>query len=236
MQVSEDEYDDDDESDELEDEDDEEEEDDEDDREEEASSEDKTARGLTIHVATSDESANTKDIAPPSVAKRKRQVGQRKYTGASASSQHQRQLQQQRERELEQQKQQQELEQQQQRQREQEQQQQQRDHAVVEKRYRSVINSKIQQLNDIIPPSNRFDPADTSVEPGHPEGQDVKIKGAQKTPTKSVVLDRALQYLTHLVSTYQQYEKERDDLRRRIQSFVDDVLPLGEPGIIPAVI
>ena len=222
------------------DEDDEEEEDDEDDEddreEEEANSEDKTARELTIHVATSDESANSKDTAPPNVAKRKRQAGQRKNTGASASAQHQRQLRQQRERELEQQKQQQELEQQQQRQREQEQQQQQRDHAVVEKRYRSVINSKIWQLNDIIPPSTKFDPADTPVEPGHYEDQDAKIKGAQKTPTKSVVLDRALQYLNHLVSTHHQYEKERDDLRRRIQSFVDDVLPLEGPGTIPAVV
>jgi hypothetical protein len=58
-----------------------------------------------------------------------------------------------------------------------------------------------------------------------------KIK-KQKVATKSVVLDWALQYMNNLVSTYQQYETESDDLRRRVQLFVDNILPQDTLGTI----
>ncbi|KAH8660623.1 hypothetical protein BX600DRAFT_467947 [Xylariales sp. PMI_506] len=41
-------------------------------------------------------------------------------------------------------------------------------------------------------------------------------------PTKVVVLDRALQYISHLVSTYDKYQAERDELRRKLQGWLDD--------------
>jgi len=102
-------------------------------------------------------------------------------------------------------------------QRQRQQQQQQRAHAAVEKRYRSVVNSKIQQLNALIPPSNTFSPTDQNTPP-----EDQEAGATQKVPTKSVVIDRAIQYINHLVSTYEQYEAERDELRRKLQLWLDE--------------
>ena len=102
----------------------------------------------------------------------------------------------------------------------QQQQQHHRPHAAVEKRYRSVVNSKIQQLRASIPPSNTFSPVNASTAS---EGQ--AANAAQEMPTKSVVLDRATQYINYLVNTYEQYEIERNELRQRLQFWLDNISP-----------
>ncbi|KAL4874708.1 hypothetical protein BJY04DRAFT_224759 [Aspergillus karnatakaensis] len=102
------------------------------------------------------------------------------------------------------------------------QQKQERPHAAVEKRYRSMINSKIQQLNAAIPPSNTFSPLGDN-RPANATGTD---SASQKMPTKSVVLDRGIQYLNHLISTYEQTEKERNELRATLQNWLE----LSNPG------
>ncbi|RDL36345.1 uncharacterized protein BP5553_05697 [Venustampulla echinocandica] len=109
----------------------------------------------------------------------------------------------------------------------QQQQQGQRAHAAVEKRYRSVINSKIQQLSASIPASNTFSLIDPNMPP-----EDQGAGTTQKVPTKSVVLDRAIQYINHLVSTYQQYETERNELRRKLQLWLDDTSSSEMPETI----
>jgi Helix-loop-helix DNA-binding domain len=111
--------------------------------------------------------------------------------------------------------------------RQQQQQQQQRAHAAVEKRYRSAVNSKIQQLSALIPPSNTFSLIDQNAPP-----EDQGAGATQKVPTKSVVLDRAIQYINHLVSTYEQYEMERDELRRKLQLWLDETSPPEIPETI----
>lgn len=97
-----------------------------------------------------------------------------------------------------------------------------RAHAAVEKRYRSMVNSKIQQLNALIPASNIFTP-DGSDEPGASEEpqRGTEELGSQKMPTKSVVLDRGLQYTNHLIATYERYEAEGNELRRKLQQWLD---------------
>lgn len=97
--------------------------------------------------------------------------------------------------------------------------QQQRKHATVEKRYRNGINSKIQKLSHLIPASNTFNPADPHHESA--ENNDA-IEGAQKVPTKSVVLDKAIQYINHLVATHEQYETEQQELKRRLEIWLED--------------
>ena len=100
----------------------------------------------------------------------------------------------------------------------QQQQQYERPHAAVEKRYRSVVNSKIQQLRASIPPSNTFSPTDANTPP-----ESRAAEAAQEMPTKSIVLDSATQYINHLVATYQQYETERTELRRKLQLWLDNI-------------
>ncbi|KAI5468186.1 hypothetical protein BGZ63DRAFT_419815 [Mariannaea sp. PMI_226] len=92
----------------------------------------------------------------------------------------------------------------------------QRQHAAVEKRYRSVLNSKIQQLNELIPSSNTY------CLPGSGQSQENQRAGeTDRVPTKAIVLDRALQYMNNLVSTYEQYERERNELRSKMQAWLD---------------
>ena len=98
---------------------------------------------------------------------------------------------------------------------------QQRTHAAVEKRYRSVVNSKIQQLSAIIPASDTFSLIDPNLVP---EDQGAGV--TQKVPSKSVVLDRAIQHINHLVSTYQQCETDRNELRRKLQLWLDETSSL----------
>ncbi|KAK4185849.1 hypothetical protein QBC35DRAFT_502805 [Podospora australis] len=192
----------------------------------ESSIEDKLARDLTIHVATSSSSSDSRSANGKSTAsKRKSRHSQRKSITKPPATRSQRR---------QQQEQQQQQSQQHQRQRkkpeEQLQQQPQRHHAVVEKRYRSVINSKIQQLSELIPPTHTFSTSGLPQDQQERHDQDANSKGLAKADTKSAVLDRALQYLNHLVSTYQQYENEREDLRRKIQLFVGDVAPQAPSG------
>ncbi|KAK8867696.1 hypothetical protein PGQ11_006274 [Apiospora arundinis] len=113
-----------------------------------------------------------------------------------------------------------------------------RPHAAVEKRYRSVLNSKIQQLSAAMPASNTFDPAaaasssSSSSSPPPPPGTSASRApgpaGQQpaKAETKPVVLDRAIHYVNHLVATYEQYESEQDLLRRKLQLWLDDAASL----------
>lgn len=102
-------------------------------------------------------------------------------------------------------------------QQQQQQQQRQRAHAAVEKRYRSVVNSKIRQISALIPASDTFSLSDPNAPP-----EDQGAEATQKVPTKSVVLDRAIQYINHLVSSYQRNEMERNELRRKLQLWLDD--------------
>ncbi len=97
----------------------------------------------------------------------------------------------------------------------------QRPHAAVEKRYRSVVNSKFQQLKASIPPSHTFSPTHPHTLPESQAGE----AATQEMPTKSAVLDRATQYITHLVATYELYETERSELRRRLQFWLDNTAP-----------
>lgn len=85
-----------------------------------------------------------------------------------------------------------------------------------------MVNSKIQQLNALIPASNIFTP-DGSDEPGASEEpqRGTEELGSQKMPTKSVVLDRGLQYTNHLIATYERYEAEGNELRRKLQQWLD---------------
>lgn len=107
------------------------------------------------------------------------------------------------------------------------QQQHQRPHAAVEKRYRSVVNSKIQQLRASIPPSITFSPIHANTPP-----ESRAAEAVQEMPTKSIVLDRATQYINHLVATYEQYETERTELRRKLQFWLDNISPaeIMHPG------
>ena len=95
-----------------------------------------------------------------------------------------------------------------------------RPHAAVEKRYRSVVNSKIQQLRASIPPSKSFNSTNAN-----PASENSAVEAAQEMPTKSIVLDRATQYINYLVATYEQYETERTELRRKLQYWLDNLSP-----------
>lgn len=140
-------------------------------------------------------------INAPYTSQRKQQNNQQENTRASAQRQRQQQQQQQ-----------------QQPQQQQQQQPKERRHAAVEKRYRSVLNSKIQQLDASIPALNTFSLTDSNAPP-----EDQGAGATQKVPTKSVVMDRAIQYLNHLVSTYEQYETERNELQRKLRLWLDDI-------------
>ena len=145
----------------------------------------------------------------PQTPQRKQTNNQQNNIGASAQRQRRQQ------------------QQKQQQQQQQQEQQQQRAHAAVEKRYRSVVNSKIRQLSALIPESNAFNPSDLNA-----PLEDQGAGAMQKVPTKSVVLERAIQYINHLVSSYEQTETERDKLRRKLQLWLDDTSPQNMPETI----
>ena len=95
------------------------------------------------------------------------------------------------------------------------------------------MNRKIQELNALIPASNTFSPIHSNAPPDNNQEAGgatltttatttTTTTATQETPTKSVVLDRAIHYLHHLVSTYEQYQKERNELRRGLQLWLDD--------------
>ncbi|ETS86326.1 hypothetical protein PFICI_00154 [Pestalotiopsis fici W106-1] len=96
----------------------------------------------------------------------------------------------------------------------------QRPHSSVEKRYRSVVNRKIEELSALIPASNRGgNPSDSKTTPS----LDQAVEVIDKVPTKSIVLDRAMRHLEQLVSEYNQSTCERDELRGKLQAWLDNV-------------
>ncbi|KAL4912843.1 hypothetical protein BDW62DRAFT_206086 [Aspergillus aurantiobrunneus] len=110
-------------------------------------------------------------------------------------------------------------------------------HAAVEKRYRPMVNSKIQQLNALIPASNMFTPgiSDGSGAAEGP-GRGAEEMGSQKMPTKSVVLDRGLQYTNHLIAKYERCETEGNELRRKLQQRLDISAVDGDaPGTVDGI-
>lgn len=72
----------------------------------------------------------------------------------------------------------------------------------------------------MIPASNTFSLADEPS--GSSLGENANTTDPAKQQTKSVVLDRAIQYIHHLVSTYEQYEAEQNNLRAKLQLWLDD--------------
>ncbi|KAI1333964.1 hypothetical protein F5Y15DRAFT_403323 [Xylariaceae sp. FL0016] len=90
-----------------------------------------------------------------------------------------------------------------------------RPHAAVEKRYRSVLNGRIQQLSESIPSSNAFSTDDAPGDNTAPS----------KADTKAVVLDRAIQYINNLVATYERYESEQEMLQGKLQLWLDETAP-----------
>lgn len=101
-----------------------------------------------------------------------------------------------------------------------------RPHAAVERRYRSVINNKIQQLYDAIPESGVFVP---SIE--RPLAISEPAAQKKERPSKYTVLERAVQYIDHLRNTFQQYEAEDEALRQRARKMLMDL----ENGDVQAV-
>lgn len=91
-----------------------------------------------------------------------------------------------------------------------------RPHAAVEKRYRRTVNTKLQQLHAAIPASGTFslDPAErarSSLDGSEPE-----------QAAKPVVLDKAIQYTTHLIETYRKYDDDIEVLRQQVREWLGD--------------
>lgn len=89
-----------------------------------------------------------------------------------------------------------------------------RPHAAVEKRYRRTVNTKLQQLHSSIPPSGKFSMA--SEKSDNEENEQA---------AKPVVLDKAIQYVTHLLETYRQYDNDIEELRRKVRAVIDNPEP-----------
>lgn len=102
-----------------------------------------------------------------------------------------------------------------------------RPHAAVEKRYRRTVNTKLQQLHASIPASEKF------VLSSDRDDQ-VPAPNDTEQAAKPVVLDKAIQYITHLLSTYRTYENDIQQLRRQVRDLVeeDDIeaCPLHSPA------
>lgn len=91
-----------------------------------------------------------------------------------------------------------------------------RPHAAVEKRYRRTVNTKLQQLHAAIPPSGSFslDPSErarSSTDDSEPE-----------QAAKPVVLDKAIQYTTHLIGTYRKYDDDIKMLRQQVREWLGE--------------
>ncbi|KAF2209613.1 hypothetical protein CERZMDRAFT_113926 [Cercospora zeae-maydis SCOH1-5] len=99
-----------------------------------------------------------------------------------------------------------------------------RPHAAVEKRYRRTVNTKLQQLHAAIPPSGSFslDPAErfrSSMDGSEPE-----------QAAKPVVLDKAIQYTTHLIETYRKYDNDIETLRAQVRDWLGEEETMSSPG------
>lgn len=89
-----------------------------------------------------------------------------------------------------------------------------RPHAAVERHYRSVLKSKLDLLHAQVPASGTF-----SLTPS-PDSGVANQQAVTKSEPKSVILDRAVRYVNHLVSTYEQYEREHTMLRQQLQAYI----------------
>lgn len=94
-----------------------------------------------------------------------------------------------------------------------------RPHAAVEKRYRRTVNAKLQQLYTMIPPSGKF-----SLESSQRFDATTANNGTEQA-AKPVVLDKTIQYVTHLIGTYQKYDEDIRSLRQQVRDL------LGEEGL-----
>ncbi|KAM3421055.1 hypothetical protein BST61_g1472 [Cercospora zeina] len=99
-----------------------------------------------------------------------------------------------------------------------------RPHAAVEKRYRRTVNTKLQQLHAAIPPSGSFslDPAErfrSSMDGSEPE-----------QAAKPVVLDKAIQYTTHLIETYRKYDNDIETLRAQVRDWLGEEETTSPPS------
>lgn len=90
-----------------------------------------------------------------------------------------------------------------------------RPHAAVEKRYRRTVNTKLQQLYASIPASGKFEIRD-----------DYQIEmnsvNESEQAAKPAVLDKAIQYVSHLVETYHKYDQDIRELRKQVRELVEE--------------
>ena len=100
-----------------------------------------------------------------------------------------------------------------------------RAHAVVEKRYRHTINEKIFQLNERIP---NFDGSAV-------EGQNTN-RTAKDRLTKSAVLDRAANYVDHLVRNCEDYEEQCKNIRRTAHHWLKEMESSRKNGSVPQTV
>jgi len=89
-----------------------------------------------------------------------------------------------------------------------------RPHAATEKKYRVVVNAKVQQLNALIPPSGLFLPKASNAY------QTTSYQKPEQTAPKPVVLDKAIQYVEHLVQVSERYDSEMNDLVSQVQGWL----------------
>ncbi|KXT05556.1 hypothetical protein AC578_3743 [Pseudocercospora eumusae] len=91
-----------------------------------------------------------------------------------------------------------------------------RPHAAVEQKYRRTLNSKLQQLNSSIPMTGKFAPPTT-------ENTELRTDNEKsESAAKPAVLDKAIQYVTHLVETYHKYEDDIEALREQVREWLGD--------------
>lgn len=91
-----------------------------------------------------------------------------------------------------------------------------RPHAAVEQKYRRTLNNKLQQLNASIPVTGKF--ATNTDEHNHNRSESER----PESTAKPAVLDKAIQYVTHLVETYHKYEDDIEGLREQVREWLGD--------------
>ncbi|KXT10235.1 hypothetical protein AC579_2960 [Pseudocercospora musae] len=91
-----------------------------------------------------------------------------------------------------------------------------RPHAAVEQKYRRTLNSKLQQLNSSIPMTGKFAPPTDETTELRPDNE------KPESAAKPAVLDKAIQYVTHLVETYHKYEDDIEALREQVRDWLGD--------------
>ncbi|CAK4032351.1 helix-loop-helix DNA-binding domain-containing [Lecanosticta acicola] len=91
-----------------------------------------------------------------------------------------------------------------------------RPHAAVEKRYRRTVNTKLQQLYASIPASGKFELKDEHQQ------NEMRNVNAGEQAAKPAVLDKAIQYVTHLIDTYHKYDQDIQELRKQVRELIDE--------------